>query len=169
MDTKAIVNPVAGSHSVTKDWENIRYKIAQAGLEFDFEFTQYPGHAVDIARQSIENGYRCLLAVGGDGTINEVANGILISDDPGNIVLGVVNAGTANDFEMSLGISDAKHNAGLQWKIHQQIIEKYSTSDRQASFVKGFLIAVLNERIVQILRVQLDAQHGYYVHQLSSS
>ncbi|UCD08712.1 MAG: diacylglycerol kinase family lipid kinase [Dehalococcoidales bacterium] len=121
MDTKAIVNPVAGSHSVTKDWENIRYKIQQAGLEFDFEFTQYPGHAVDIARQSIENGYRCLLAVGGDGTINEVANGILISNDPENTLLGVVNAGTANDFEMSLGISDGKHNTGLQWKTHQPV------------------------------------------------
>ena len=119
MDTKAIVNPVAGSHSVRKEWDNIFSRISQAGLEFDFEFTQYPGHATEIARHSIENGYRCLLAVGGDGTINEVANGILFSDNPENTVLGVVNAGTANAFKMSLGLSEEKTDSVMPWKTHQ--------------------------------------------------
>ena len=76
MDTKAIVNPLAGSRSVSKEWGSICDRLQQAGLEFDVEFTQYPGHAAEIARQSIENGYRCLFAVGGDGTINEVANAL---------------------------------------------------------------------------------------------
>ena len=119
MDTKAIVNPVAGSHSVTKDWDSIRDKIQQAGLEFDFEYTQYPGHAADIARQSIQNGYRCLLAVGGDGTVNEVANGILFSENPANTVLGVVNAGTANAFKLSLGLSGVRPDTVIPWKTHK--------------------------------------------------
>jgi len=119
MDTKAIVNPVAGSHSVTKEWDRIRSMIQQTGLEFDVEFTRYPGHAIEIARQSIRDGYRCLLAVGGDGTINEVANGILFSDNSEKTVLGVVNAGTTNVFKMSLGISEGKHGTGIPWKTHQ--------------------------------------------------
>lgn len=121
VDTKAIVNPAAGSHSVRKEWDNIFTRINQAGLEFDFEFTQYPGHAAEIARQSIEKGYRCLVAVGGDGTINEVANGILFSDNPENTVLGVVNAGTANAFKMSLGLGEEKLDSGASWNTHQPI------------------------------------------------
>ena len=119
MDTKAIVNPLAGSHSVSKEWDSICDRLQQAGLEFDVEFTRYPGHAAEIARQSIGNGYRCLVAVGGDGTINEVANGILFSDNPENTVLGVVNAGTANAFKMSLGLSEENNGSGMPWKTHQ--------------------------------------------------
>ena len=118
MDTKAIVNPVAGSHSVSREWDSIRGRIQQAGLEFDVQFTQYPGHAAEIARQSIENGYRCLLAIGGDGTVNEVANGILLSDNPDNIILGVIDAGTTNVFRMSLG-SGGGTDSGIHWKTHR--------------------------------------------------
>jgi diacylglycerol kinase (ATP) len=121
MDTKAIVNPVAGSHSVTKEWENIQGKIQQAGLEFDFEFSQYPGHAMEIAQKSIEDGYRCLLAVGGDGTVNEVANGILFSENPKNTILGVIDAGTTNVFKMSLEKSEGKVDTGISWKTHQPV------------------------------------------------
>jgi YegS/Rv2252/BmrU family lipid kinase len=142
MYTKAIVNPVAGSHSVTKEWDRIRSKIRQAGLEFDIEFTQYPGHAAEIARQSIENGYRCLLAVGGDGTINEVANGILFSDNPENTVLGVIDAGTTNVFNMSLGKSEDEDDTGLHWKIHQpkKIDVGMIHCQRQGEQVKHYFI-----------------------------
>lgn len=119
MDTRAIVNPVAGSRSVTKEWDRIRRKIQQAGLEFDVQFTQYPGHAAEIARQSIENGYRCLLAIGGDGTINEVANGILLSDNPDNTILGVIDAGTTNVFKMSLGLVEENIDSAISWTTHQ--------------------------------------------------
>lgn len=121
MDTKAIVNPVAGSHSVAKEWESIRDKIQQAGFEFDFEFSQYPGHATEIARRSIEDGYRCLLAVGGDGTVNEVANGIMFSGNPENAILGVIDAGTTNVFKMSLEKSEGNVDTGIPWKTHQLI------------------------------------------------
>lgn len=121
METKAIVNPVAGSHSLTREWERVRNRIKQAGLVFDTEFTQYPGHAAEIARQSIKNGYDCLLAVGGDGTINEVANGILFSENPDNTVLGVVQAGTANAFKLSLGLGEERTDSERPWITHQVI------------------------------------------------
>ncbi len=142
MNTKAIVNPVAGSHTVAKDWDNIRNKIQQAGLEFDVEFTRYPGHAAEIARQSIEKGYRCLLAVGGDGTINEVANGILLSDKPENTVLGVVNVGTTNVFKMSLGTSQGRDSTGMSWKSHQpmKIDVGMINCQRQGKQVKHYFI-----------------------------
>ena len=119
MKTRAIVNPIAGSHSGSKEWDSISERITQAGLEFDVEFTQYPGHAIEIAKQSIKSNYDCLLAVGGDGTINEVANGILFSENPENTMLGVIAAGTTNVFKMSLGMNEVKSNTEIPWKTHQ--------------------------------------------------
>jgi diacylglycerol kinase (ATP) len=141
MDTIAIVNPVAGSRSVSKEWENIRGRIQQAGLEFDVQFTQYPGHAAEIARQSIENGYRRLLAIGGDGTVNEVANGILLSDNPDNTILGVIEAGTTNVFKMSLG-SGGGANSGIRWKTHQpmKIDVGMIQCQRQGKQVKHYFV-----------------------------
>jgi len=61
---------------------------------------------MEIARRSADGGYHCLIAVGGDGTVNEVANGILCSTKSGDTILGIVSAGTANAFALSLGIDE---------------------------------------------------------------
>ena len=103
---KVIVNPVAGSHSVGREWSRISGQLRKAGLSFDYEFTERAGHAIEIARQSADSGYKCLIAVGGDGTVNEVVNGILHSTKPGNAILGIVAAGTAHAFALSLGIAE---------------------------------------------------------------
>ncbi len=101
---KVIVNPVAGSLSVGREWPRICRQLREAGLSFDYEFTKHTGHAMEIARRSADGGYHCLIAVGGDGTVNEVANGLLCSTRSGDTILGIVSAGTANAFALSLGI-----------------------------------------------------------------
>ena len=106
---KVIVNPVAGSRSVGREWSRISRQLQKAGLLFDYEFTKHTGHAMEIARRSADDGYHCLIAVGGDGTVNEVANGILSSTRSGNTILGIVGAGTTHAFTLSLGIG--KDNA----------------------------------------------------------
>ena len=109
--TKVIVNPVAGSHSVGREWSRIIRQLRTAGLSFDYEFTKHAGHAMEIARRSADGGYHCLIAVGGDGTVNEVANGILCSSRSGNTILGIVGVGTAHAFALSLGIGEDCVNA----------------------------------------------------------
>ena len=101
---KVIVNPVAGSRSVGREWQRISRQLQKAGLSFDYEFTKHAGHAMEIARRSADSGYHCLVAVGGDGTVNEVANGILCSTRSGNVILGIVGMGTAHNIVLSLGI-----------------------------------------------------------------
>ncbi len=103
---KVIVNPVAGSRSVGREWSRISRQLRRIGLLFDYEFTEYPGHAMEIARRSADDGYHCLIAVGGDGTVNEVANGILCSTRSGDIIMGIVGVGTAHAFALSLGIGE---------------------------------------------------------------
>ncbi len=102
---KVIVNPVAGGNSVSKQWPQINKQLCNVGLSFDYEFTSGTGHATELARQATEMGYRCLVVVGGDGTVNEVANGILCSGRAGSTILGIVSAGTACNFARSLGIA----------------------------------------------------------------
>jgi diacylglycerol kinase (ATP) len=110
LHAKAIVNPEAGSFSVRREWPVISRQLHQIGLSFDYEFTREVGHAITIAQQAINSGYNYLIAVGGDGTVNEVANGILRSGYAPDVILGIVSAGTAHAFSFSLGIAGDNNN-----------------------------------------------------------
>ena len=101
---KVIVNPAAGGYSVRREWPRISKQLRRLGLSFDYEYSQGVGHAIEIAKAAVDAGYRYLVAVGGDGTINEVANGILCSTGSANTILGIVGAGTACSFTRSIGI-----------------------------------------------------------------
>lgn len=104
-NVKVIVNPVAGSNSVRRKWPQINRRLQQLGLLFDYELTGTRGDAIKIASRAADIGYKYIIAVGGDGTINEVANGILSSSNVHGIVLGIVGAGTVCSFARSLGIT----------------------------------------------------------------
>ncbi|MGH2753241.1 MAG: diacylglycerol/lipid kinase family protein [Actinomycetota bacterium] len=101
-----IVNARAGKGGVAKCLPEVRKHLDQRGLEYQVRTTEGPGHASVIARESLESGTRFLVAVGGDGTIHEVVNGMLVDDKPvaPNPVLGVVAAGTGCDFIKTFGI-----------------------------------------------------------------
>ena len=104
LPTKVIVNPVAGANSTHRKWARISQILQHIGLHFDYEFTEGAGHAVEIARAAACDGYKNIVAVGGDGTVNEVANGILSTVNPGDISLGIISTGTGSDFIRSVGI-----------------------------------------------------------------
>lgn len=101
---KVIVNPVAGGYSTRRKWPHISQQLKHVGLSFDYEFTEGVGHAIELARVAASDGYHYLIAVGGDGTVNEVANGILRSTGSGSTILGIISTGTACSFVRSVGI-----------------------------------------------------------------
>ncbi len=101
---KVIVNPVAGACSTRRKWPHISKLMRHMGLSFDHEYTEGIGHAIELARAATSEGYPYLVAVGGDGTVNEVANGILCSTGSNNPALGVISTGTGSDFVRSAGI-----------------------------------------------------------------
>jgi YegS/Rv2252/BmrU family lipid kinase len=101
---KVIVNPAAGGYSIHREWPRISRQLRDIGLSFDYEYTEGVGHAIELARAAVDDGYRYLIAVGGDGTVNEVVNGILRSTSSGSTILGIVSAGTACSFARSAGI-----------------------------------------------------------------
>ena len=79
---------------------------------FTVAFTKGPGDGTILAKRFIGNGRRFLIACGGDGTINEVANGIIESKQPAE--LGILPAGTGGDFRRSLGMSAATREAAQE-------------------------------------------------------
>lgn len=103
----AIVNLLSGSGKCGRDWDKIAQILYSKGIEFDTVFTGHRFHAIELAQRGIEeDGYRNLIAVGGDGTVHEVANGILTQQSvPSTEVrMGVIAVGTGNDWIRSYGI-----------------------------------------------------------------
>jgi diacylglycerol kinase (ATP) len=90
-----IVNPVAGRGNTLKIIPEIEKLMDKHSLPYKVEVTEAPGHATDIAKEYIKGGKNLrIYAVGGDGTLNEVLQGVVGSD----ACLGIIPAGTGNDF-----------------------------------------------------------------------
>lgn len=84
----------------------IAARMQQAGIEFEWKFTDGPGHATRLATDAIHEGYRAIISVGGDGTLNEIVNGLVEGDRPvcPEAVIGVISRGTGCDFIKAMGI-----------------------------------------------------------------
>jgi len=95
-----IVNPNAGSKKGEKEWPKICRYLQQQGFDFICVFTAHRDHAIQLAIEHIEAGYRNVAVVGGDGTLNEVLNGIFLQQKvaPVDIALGMIPVGTGNDW-----------------------------------------------------------------------
>jgi diacylglycerol kinase (ATP) len=98
-----VVNPASGNGAAGKTWERTRELAAARGLDGDALVTEAPGHAVELARGAAESGARLVVAVGGDGTINEIVNGLLAAGTS-EVELAVVPRGTGDDFARTFGI-----------------------------------------------------------------
>ncbi len=101
-----IVNPVAGGGTVRKQWPGIEALLRNAGISFDAVFTEGKYHAATLAEQAIAEGTRHLVAVGGDGTAHEVANGILrqTTCPSEEVTFTLLPVGTGNDWVKTHGI-----------------------------------------------------------------
>ena len=99
-----IVNPQAQSGRGAVVWKRIRRVMEKKGLPFKALFTEYAGHATELARHAAERNEekKIIVAMGGDGTISEVMGGIWDHED---ITFAYIPIGSGNDFAKTLGIS----------------------------------------------------------------
>jgi diacylglycerol kinase (ATP) len=103
-----IVNPAAGRGRVASQLPAVEKTLSEKGLRYRVVRTKGPDDARLAAREALEAGERFLVAVGGDGTIHEVVNGMLDEDrliNP-NAVLGIVAAGSGSDFVKTFGLPE---------------------------------------------------------------
>jgi YegS/Rv2252/BmrU family lipid kinase len=103
--------------------------------------TRKPGHAKSLAKRGVQQGFPIIVAAGGDGTVNEVVNGIGVAD----VTLGVLPVGTMNVFALELGID------GRDLKSAWAVIERGKTRDIDLPMANGGYF-------VQLAGVGLDAE-----------
>jgi YegS/Rv2252/BmrU family lipid kinase len=97
-----ILNPAAGRGAAARTLDPVAREFQRQGWAVEAEWTEGPGHGVELAERAARAGIRRIIAVGGDGTVHEVANGILRAG--GDAVLGVVPVGSGNDFAKLVGV-----------------------------------------------------------------
>lgn len=99
-----IVNPRSGGGLSEKRWAGLVGVLSDGLGAFDTRFTEAPGHARTLAQEEAQSGRRLVIALGGDGTISEVADGLVAAG--GTAELGIIPRGTGGDFRRSLGIEN---------------------------------------------------------------
>jgi YegS/Rv2252/BmrU family lipid kinase len=125
-----IVNPNAKGGRLEKQWENIHRSLKDNDINFLAKKTTHPNHATELAKEAIENGFRKIIAVGGDGTGNEVANGILQQKKipSAEITFALLPVGTGNDWIKT-------HKIPKHLNTWMEMLKNEKTTFQDAGFV----------------------------------
>ena len=98
-----IINPAAGGGKINKIQEKLKERLTELGIAGEFEKCTGPTDIPKLTKIALQKGFKTIIAVGGDGTINEVINAI---DNDCNVVLGIIPTGNTNELANLLGIHD---------------------------------------------------------------
>ncbi len=108
-----IINPASANGSTGKEWPSLIAEAQRLGVRVEQLLTEAPGHATELAREASMDGADVVVAVGGDGTVHEVVNGLVGPDGApfGSAALGVIARGTGRDFIRSHAIPTKAQDA----------------------------------------------------------
>ncbi len=95
-----IINPISGTNNKTKMPELVNKILNHDIYDVTTQFTQRPGHATEMAKEAIAQNFHGVVAIGGDGTINEIASAIINTD----VALGIIPTGSGNGLARHIGI-----------------------------------------------------------------
>jgi YegS/Rv2252/BmrU family lipid kinase len=126
MRYKIIVNPTSGRGTGERSIPQIEALLGSSGLDFDLVRTEKPWNAVALAQQAVADGFDVVVAAGGDGTANEVINGLMSAkvSGIGTAVMGVLPVGRGNDFAFSMGIpTDIETGCQILVQNHQRSVD----------------------------------------------
>lgn len=127
MKVQAIINPISGVGSKRKIPKLIEDFCSESGFDLELTFTEYAGHASTVTKNAINQGAKCIIAVGGDGTVNEIARSMVHSD----AVLGIIPKGSGNGLARELHIPmDVRRALEVIAKGNQTIIDCCKANDR---------------------------------------
>ncbi len=122
-----IINPISGTHSKEFILNQLQKKIDQEKYEIETIYTQRAGHAEEIAAQAAADGLYCVTAIGGDGTINEIARSLIHT----NTVMGIIPCGSGNGLARHLRIPmDARKAMEVINQGHISTIDSGKINDK---------------------------------------
>lgn len=104
-----IVNPKSAAGSTKGKWAEIASDLRTHFGPFNVAFTKHRGDGTELAKRGIENGRQFIIACGGDGTINEIANGILETRE--DVEMGILPSGTGGDFRRTINMPQTMREA----------------------------------------------------------
>lgn len=104
MDVLLIINPNAKKGKGMEKAREIVDIFKEHSISVSVAYTRGPDHAEELAAQAANEGFDVIVAAGGDGSVNEVVNGIMKSNNPERVKLGIIPIGRGNDYAYSLGI-----------------------------------------------------------------
>jgi len=120
----AIVNPAAGGGRSAKLAGPALARLRQSNLQVDSVASTCPGHAVELAREAYDQGYRQFLAVGGDGTTHEILNGVFAGrKSVERVTLGFLPLGTGNSFLRDFSNNGAEASAQAILENRKRVID----------------------------------------------
>ncbi len=138
-----IVNPRSASGATREKWSMTASELRAHFGPFTVAFTRAPGHAIELAERGAKSGRSFIIACGGDGTVNEVANGILNSGI--DVELGILPSGTGGDFRRTIGIPRSNREAAAclrTGKTRSIDVGKVTFSDHQGKTVSRYFLNV---------------------------
>ncbi|WKZ73957.1 MAG: diacylglycerol kinase family lipid kinase [Vicingaceae bacterium] len=111
-----IVNPCSGTKNKKEIVSFIHKECSQTNFYYEIKFTEYKGHATELAIEAAKNHFYAVVAVGGDGSVNEVAKGLVNSET----ALGIIPAGSGNGLARHLGIS-LHYKEAVSFLLHTEV------------------------------------------------
>lgn len=153
MKTELIINLTAGGGKPRSHLKTIFKYLEENGFDFKVSYTSHHGEAIELARKAADRGIDLIVSIGGDGTVNEIVNGIMKSkNDPS---LGIIPLGWANDFIKSTGIPSDTIKAC-------KILVKGKTKKIDTGLIDG------QTYFANILGVGFDAEIAQLANQMKS-
>ncbi|NLE73521.1 MAG: diacylglycerol kinase family lipid kinase [Actinobacteria bacterium] len=116
-----VVNPASAGGSTARLWPRAEAALRTAGFVLDVHITEGPNHATALAHKAGESGYHVVLYVGGDGTANEVANGLLQLPRQDRPALASLPRGSGGDFPRALGMRPGIEQAVARLKADRRL------------------------------------------------
>ena len=175
-----IVNPNAGNGRGQKDWEKISALLKKEDLVFAVNFTERKGHAIDLTLKAISEGFRKIITVGGDGTLNEVVNGVFTNKHclPTDILLALIPVGTGNDWGRMFGIPLDYEKAVKIISVNKRMLHDvgeisfYNGTEKKIRYFINIAGLGFESVVVRKTNIQKDKGHGgkliYFYNLLTS-
>jgi YegS/Rv2252/BmrU family lipid kinase len=160
-----IVNPIAGNGYGKTIVPKLREMILKHNVDAEIIFTERSGHASELSEFYFKKGFKYIIAVGGDGTFNEVSRSLINKKD---VTTGIIPAGTGNDFIQILGFPD--RFGDREWDIffNRAVIAMDAGSCNGMIFVNGmglgFDAQVASENYTEPGKVKRGSKYKYIWH-----
>jgi YegS/Rv2252/BmrU family lipid kinase len=160
-----IVNPIAGNGFATTIVPTLKEMIQKHNADAEIVFTERSGHAAELSEEYLRKGFRYIIAVGGDGTFNELSRPLIYKKD---VIAGIIPGGTGNDFIQILGFPD--RFGDKEWDIffNRNLIPMDAGSCNGMIFLNGmglgFDAMVAAENYTEPGKVKSGSKHKYIWH-----